>query len=128
VGSGSGILSIPAAKLGGEAFGVEIDATANVVAATNARASGVADCVTFGTAWPSGRVEVVVANILRGVLLDLADDIVLRLAAGGVVILSGLVSTDVPEMVACYAPRLAQRRPQVFERGSWRTLVWRTAL
>jgi ribosomal protein L11 methyltransferase len=127
VGSGSGVLSIAAAKLGGEALGVEIVAAANAVAAENARQSGVADRVTFGTAWPSGRVEVVVANILRGVLLALADEIVERLAAGGLLILSGLVSTDVPEMVACYAPRLERRRPEIFERGAWRTLVWPAA-
>jgi ribosomal protein L11 methyltransferase len=73
-------------------------------------------------------VEVVVANILRGVLLALADEIVVRLAAGGLLILSGLVSTDVPEMVARYAPRLERRRPEIFERGAWCTLVWRAAL
>lgn len=126
VGSGSGILSIAAAKLGGEAVGVEIDAEANAVAASSARLSGVADRVAFDTAWPSGRFEVVVANILRAVLLDLADDVVLRLAPGGLLILSGLVSTDVPEIVARYAPRLEGRRPEIFERGSWRTLVWRS--
>lgn len=127
VGSGSGILSIAAAKLGGEAVGVEIDAEANEVAAENARRSGVADRVTFGHAWPNGRFEVVVANILRAVLVDLADDIVLRLAPGGLLILSGLVSTDVPETVARYASLLEGRRPEIFERGPWRTLVWRLA-
>lgn len=125
VGSGSGILAIGAAKLGGEAVGVEIDAAANAVAEENARRSGVVDRVAFGSAWPGGRFELVVANILRGVLLALAEDVVRRLEPGGVLILSGLVSTDVPEIVACYAPKLEGRRPEVFERGSWRTLVWR---
>jgi ribosomal protein L11 methyltransferase len=125
VGSGSGILSIAAAKLGGEAVGVEIDAEANEIAAENARRSGVADRVAFGDAWPGGCFEVVVANILRTVLVDLANDIVLRLAPAGVLVLSGLVSTDVPETVARYAPLLDGRRPEIFERGPWRTLVWR---
>jgi len=127
VGSGSGILSIAAAKLGGEAVGVEIDAAANAVAVENARLSGVADRVAFGDAWPSGRFEVVVANILRAVLLELASEIILRLAPAGLLVLSGLVSTDVPEVVARYAPLLDGARPEVFERGPWRTLVWRGA-
>ncbi len=128
VGSGSGILSIAAAKLGGEAVGVEIDPEANAIARDNARLSGVADRVAFDTAWPEGRFEVVVANILRAVLVALAGEIVSRLAPGGVLALSGLVSTDVPEIVARYAPMLDGRRPEVFERGSWRTAVWRTPI
>lgn len=125
VGSGSGILSIGAAKLGGVAVGVEIDAGANAVARENARRSGVADRVTFDTSWPGDRYDVVVANILRLVLLALADDIVGRLAPAGMLVLAGLVSTDVPEIIACYAPRLDGRRPEIFERAAWRTLVWR---
>jgi ribosomal protein L11 methyltransferase len=128
VGSGTGILSIAAAKLGGEAVGVEIDEVANAVAAENARLSDVADRVVFGTAWPDGAFDVVVANILREVLALLADDVVRRLAPSGMLVLSGLVSTDVPAIVARYAPPLGRRRPDVFERGPWRTLVWRTSL
>ncbi len=127
VGSGSGILSIAAAKLGGEAVGVEIDRAANVIAAENARLSGVAKRVAFGTAWPNETFDVVIANILRGVLVTLADEIVRRRAPGGTLVLSGLVSTDVPELIASYAPRLQGRRPEIFERGAWRTLVWRAS-
>ena len=128
VGSGTGILSIVAAKLGGQAVGVEIDEAANAVAAENARLSDVADRVVFGTAWPGGRFDVVAANILRDVLLALADDVVGRLAPSGMLVLSGLVSTDVPAIVARYAPALGASRPDVFERDPWRTLVWRTSL
>lgn len=125
VGSGSGILSIAAAKLGGRAVGVEIDPAANAVAAENARLSDVADRVTFGVSWPEGTFEVVVANILRSILLQLSPEITRRLAAGGVLVLSGLVSTDVPEIIARYGVLLHGRRPEIFERGSWRTLVYR---
>jgi ribosomal protein L11 methyltransferase len=125
VGSGTGILSIAAALLGGDAFGVEIDDTANAVARENARLSGVADRAAFGTAWPEGRFDVVVANILRGVLVALADEIAGRIAPGGLLVLSGVVSTDVPELVARYAPQLRGARPEIFERGPWRALAWR---
>ncbi len=127
VGSGSGILSIGAAKLGGEAVGVEIDPEANVVAEENARLSRVEGRVSFGTAWPVGTFDVIVANILRDVLVMLASEIVRRLAPSGTLILSGLVSTDVPVMIGRYAPLLGGRRPDIFERGEWRALVWRNA-
>ncbi|AUX38288.1 MULTISPECIES: 50S ribosomal protein L11 methyltransferase [Sorangium] len=127
VGSGTGILSIAAAKLGGEAIGVDIDAAAIAIAAESARRSAVEARVRFATTWPDGGFDLVVANILRDVLTELAPLIAARLAPLGTLILSGLVSTDVPEIVARYAPLLAGRRPEIFERGAWRTLVWRLA-
>ncbi|WP_437724357.1 50S ribosomal protein L11 methyltransferase [Sorangium sp. So ce861] len=127
VGSGTGILSIAAAKLGGEAIGVDIDAAALAIAAESARRSAVEARVRFATTWPEGSFELVVANILRDVLIELAPLIAARLAPLGTLILSGLVSTDVPEIVARYAPLLAGQRPEIFERGAWRTLVWRLA-
>ncbi|WP_437815435.1 50S ribosomal protein L11 methyltransferase [Sorangium sp. So ce1078] len=125
VGCGTGILSIGAAKLGGEAVGVDIDTAAIAVAAENGRRSAVEGRVSFATTWPNGTFDIVVANILRDVLAELAPRIVARLAPLGTLILSGLVSTDVPEVVARYAPLLAGRRPEIFERDAWRTLVWR---
>ncbi|KYG08506.1 hypothetical protein BE21_23290 [Sorangium cellulosum] len=127
VGSGTGVLSIAAAKLGGEAIGVDIDAAAIAISAANARRSAVEARVRFATTWPDGSFDMVVANILRDVLTELAPLIAARLAPHGTLILSGLVSTDVPEIVARYAPLLAGRRPEIFERGAWRTLVWRLA-
>jgi ribosomal protein L11 methyltransferase len=126
-GSGSGILSIAAAKLGAVAHGVEIDADAIAIAGVNARLSGVEDRVTFALALAleAGSFDVVVANILRRVLLDAADDLVSRVAPAGVLVLSGLVSTDVPEVSAHYAKRLGGRRPEIYERGEWRALAWR---
>ncbi|KYF83009.1 hypothetical protein BE20_24420 [Sorangium cellulosum] len=127
VGSGTGILSIAAAKLGGEAIGVDIDAAAIAISAENARRSAVEARVRFAATWPEGSFDIVVANILRDVLTELAPLIAAHLAPLGTLILSGLVSTDVPEIVARYAPLLAGRRPEIFERGAWRTLVWRLA-
>lgn len=127
VGSGTGILSIAAAKLGGEAVGVDVDAATIAIAEDNARRSAVADRVSFATTWPDGTFDIVVANILRDVLTGLAPRIVAHLAPQGTLILSGLVCTDVPEIVAGYAPLLGGRRPEIFERDTWRTLVWRPA-
>ncbi len=127
VGSGTGILALAATKLSPDvsAVGVEIDEAANVAARESARRNGVVERVAFGTDWPTGTFPIVIANILAGVLVELAPRIVERLAPGGVLVLSGLVSTDVPVLIACYAPRLGARRPEIFERGPWRTLLWR---
>lgn len=127
VGSGSGVLAIGAAKLGAEAVGVEIDAAANDAARANARRNGVEGRTTFGEAWPPGKFEVVIANILRDTLLELAPLVTARLAPGGLLVLSGIVSTDVPAIIARYAPALGARRPELFERGPWRAAVWRHA-
>lgn len=124
VGSGTGVLAIAAAKLGGSAVGVEIDEAANAHATRDAIRNGVASVVRFGTEWPDGAFDVVVANILREILLAIADRIAERLAKRSLLVLSGLVSTDVPAIVARYAP-LVGARPEIFERGPWRTLVFR---
>lgn len=128
VGSGTGVLAILAAKRGARAaVGVEIDEEANRVASLSAAQNGVADRVQFGAAWPDERFELVVANILRDVLLVLRPQILARLAGGGTLVLSGLTSTDVPVLVAAYAPCLGGARPEVFAAEDWRTLVWRGA-
>lgn len=127
-GSGTGILSIAAAKLGATAIGIEIDDDANAAATRNAALSGVADRVRFGHDDPGGVHDLVVANILRDVLLALAGDIARGVVTGGTLVLSGLVSTDVPPITARYAPLLGGRRPEVYELSSWRALVWRNRL
>lgn len=125
VGSGTGILAIAAAKLGGTAIGIDNDVDTLPVAVENGRRNGVTDRVHFASTWPTGDFEVVVANILRGILSALAEPIVERLAVGGTLVLSGLVSTDVPEIIARYSPLLGGKRPDIFERAAWRALVWR---
>jgi ribosomal protein L11 methyltransferase len=126
-GSGSGILAIGAAKLGAKVEAVEIDPQAIEHGEENVRLNGVADRVRFSARLDqaTGPFELIVANILRPVLLDFAPELAARLAAGGALVLSGLVSTDVPEVGARYATLLGRPRPEVYERGEWRALVWR---
>ncbi len=126
-GSGSGILSIAAAHLGAAVDAVEIERLAIDHAAQNFHANGVAARVrqrrdlTLAT----GPFDLIVANILRSVLLDFATALVERRAPGGALVLSGLVSTDVPELTARYAPLFGGARPEVYERDDWRALLWR---
>jgi ribosomal protein L11 methyltransferase len=126
VGSGTGVLAILAVKRGASAaIGVEIDEEANRVATRNATNNGVGTEATFASSWPEGAFELVVANILRDVLLALRTEILARVADGGTLVLSGLTSTDVPVLIAAYAPLLDDTRPDIFASDDWRTLVWR---
>ena len=126
-GSGSGILAIGAARLGAVVDAVEIDALASAHGERNARANDVADRIRHlrtleDTGDPFDFVE---ANILRSVLLDFAEALVARVAPRATLVLSGLVSTDVPQIIARYSPLLEGARPDVFENGDWRALAWR---
>jgi ribosomal protein L11 methyltransferase len=126
-GSGSGILAIAAAQLGAEVDAVEIDPLAAAHGERNVLANQVAMRVRSVRTLEETRppFDLVVANILRSVLLDFAGAVVERTAPGASLVLSGLVSTDVPEVLVRYAARLGGQRPEVYERGDWRALVWR---
>lgn len=127
-GSGSGILSIAAAKLGAAVEAVEISEPAIENARDNAERNSVDDKVQWSPSLDAipGPFELVVANILRGVLLEFADQLVARVATEGRLVLSGLVSTDVPEVSVRYA-FLLMSRPEIYQRGEWRALCWHKA-
>jgi ribosomal protein L11 methyltransferase len=114
VGCGSGILAIAALKLGaGRAYGVDTDPQAIKTACENAQANGVSEQIklTIGSvgeiqagAFPLRQAPLVLANIIAPILLQLLDlglgDLV---APGGVLILSGILEEQVPEMLAALA-------------------------
>jgi ribosomal protein L11 methyltransferase len=128
-GSGSGILAIGAARMGAVVDAVEIDALARAHGAHCARSNGVAERIYLARSLEEARgpFDFVVANILRSVLLTFADELVLRLAAAGTLVLSGLVSTDVPEVSVRFSSLLGGRRPEVVSTGDWRAMAWRAS-
>jgi len=93
MGSGSGVLSIVAALLGARrVLGIDRAIGAVAVAQRNAERNAVAEVTEFiqGSTVPSNeQFDLVVANILAPVLLDLCDPIVRSVEPGGTVILSG---------------------------------------
>jgi ribosomal protein L11 methyltransferase len=125
-GSGSGILSIAGVRLGATVDAVEIDRHATEHAAQNFALNDATAQVRQLTALDdaAGPFDVVVANILRPVLTEFAAPLVERVASRGALVLSGLVSTDAPEVIDAYARRLGAR-PEIYERDEWRALVWR---
>jgi ribosomal protein L11 methyltransferase len=97
VGSGSGILSIAAAKLGaGPVRAVDVDPVAVAVARENFERNGLAGQIetAVGSAQAGGgrRWGIVIANILAHILIDLMPDLAAAVAPGGRLILSGLIA------------------------------------
>jgi ribosomal protein L11 methyltransferase len=136
-GSGSGILSIAAARLGADVDGVEIDPLAIDNATENLELNSVVDSpdgmltgkVRFVQTLDElgdarKKYPIVIANILRPVLIEFSGKLVDRLERPGKIVLSGLIATDLPEVITRYSELLGGSRPQVFERGEWRALVF----
>jgi ribosomal protein L11 methyltransferase len=110
LGSGSGILTIAAAKLGAaRALGLDTDAEANVVALRNAERNGVRGRVEFleGDAAHLtcllGPADLVLSNILRTVNVALLPAIAAVLRPGGLGIFSGMELSE----SALFRPKLA---------------------
>lgn len=104
LGSGSGILTIAAIKLGAaRAIGIEIDAEANDVAARNAARNGVSDRVEFieGAAAVLaplvGPADLLLSNILRAVNTALLPVIARAVRPGGIAIFSGMEQPEAEE-------------------------------
>jgi ribosomal protein L11 methyltransferase len=106
LGAGSAVLSIAAAKLGGERVtAIELDHDAIGNAEENVAANGVADRVDViegdaVTLLPLlAPVRVVLANIISSVLIPLLPTIRLSLASGGHAILAGILREEREAMV-----------------------------
>ncbi|MBI5574916.1 MAG: 50S ribosomal protein L11 methyltransferase [Deltaproteobacteria bacterium] len=95
VGTGTGILGIAALRLGADcALGIDTDPKAVEVAEENAKINGVADrfAATFRPlSAAEGTFDVVIANILAEILIDMKGEIAARCAPGGLMILSGIL-------------------------------------
>jgi ribosomal protein L11 methyltransferase len=125
-GSGSGILSIAAARFGARVEAVEIDPGSVERSEVNAALNDVAGLIEHRARMsePARTYDLVAANILSSVLTLHADDVCQRVSRSGRLVLSGLVATDVPVILARYKPRLTGMKAQVFERGNWRAIVF----
>lgn len=106
-GCGSGILAIAARKLGaGATLAVDIDPQAVQSTQYNASVNKVDLTALLPNALPDGAFQVVVANILSNPLKVLAPMLSARVAAGGHLVLSGVLERQAEEVAAAYAPWL----------------------
>ena len=108
VGCGSGVLSVAAARFGApyvEAIDLSIAAVEATVA--NAARNGVAGVISASTrplAEVTDRFDVVVANLLAPVVIDLADDLGRVVGPSGALVVSGLLDGADDHVRAALAP------------------------
>jgi ribosomal protein L11 methyltransferase len=114
-GCGSGVLAIAALKLRcHSATAMDIDPQALTATKNNAADNGVAqDMLVVGSDREiQGIFDVVVANILAGPLIELAEVVITRLSSGGKLALSGILSEQVDAVQAAYAPWIEFDEPE----------------
>jgi len=123
-GCGSGILGIAAVLLGAaRADAFDIDSQALIATRDNAANNDVADRVqthVMADALPR-TVDVVLANILSGPLIELAPQLCARVTTGGTLVLAGLLSSQADEVAAAYRPWIDLRPGG--ERDGWQLLA-----
>jgi ribosomal protein L11 methyltransferase len=109
VGVGSGVLALSALLLGAEAaIGFDLDRLAAAEARAHARCNGLEERLLVFTgpieALGPGRFDLVLANLLRRELEPILPLLCQRVAAGGSLIVSGLLEADVEAL----RPKLAR--------------------
>jgi ribosomal protein L11 methyltransferase len=105
VGTGTGILSIAALKLGTErAKGTDIDPVAVHAARDNAEGNGVGDRFVANADAPDaeGTWDGVIANILANTLIEMRDTLLGAVARGGRLWLSGILVEQEPAVRQAY--------------------------
>jgi ribosomal protein L11 methyltransferase len=108
VGTGSGILAIALSKLGvAEVWAVDVDPEARRAARDNGERNGVADRVHIGTALVDGpgRFDLIAANLLSSLLVEMAPALAAALAPAGHAVVSGILDVEAPDVVAAFAAR-----------------------
>lgn len=118
VGCGTGVLAI-AALLMGARSAVAIDVSSAAVESTRANAERndvVVSASTAALGEVSGTFEVVCANILAPILVDLASGLVDALAPDGRLIISGVRSDHYQHVTAALAPLVVER---IVEMNGW---------
>ncbi|MGE0063170.1 MAG: 50S ribosomal protein L11 methyltransferase [Xanthobacteraceae bacterium] len=133
VGAGTGVLAISAAKaLRRPVIGTDIDPVAVAAARSNARLNGVPSLTTYlhangcraGSIRNRGPYDLIFANILLGPLRGMAQPLTALVAAGGTVILSGLLTADGRAALARYRAAGLILEARVPLEG-WVTLIMR---
>lgn len=127
VGTGSGILAVAAAKLGADAVqAVDLDAVAVRVAEENIAFNKAGDIVTARRgdllSGVSGKADIIVANIIADIILQLAPAVPDRLADGGLFIAGGIIAERLGDVTkALLANGLTLEK--VAEEGGWATML-----
>jgi ribosomal protein L11 methyltransferase len=127
-GTGSGILSIACAKLGLIGFGFDLDALTLENIQENRRLNHIdqeftAFVGTIESVKRDQHFDLILANILAPVLITLAPCLVNRMHPHGSLILSGLLESQVDEVVSAYHKQ-GLTEPEVSLEGDWACLLF----
>jgi ribosomal protein L11 methyltransferase len=118
-GCGSGVLAVAALKLGARSvLAVDIDEQALIATRDNAQNNGVADRLELGMPQVAqAPVDVVLANILAGPLIDLAPRLATLVVRGGDLVLSGLMAAESDAVTVAYHSWFDMNQPRT--RDEW---------
>jgi len=126
IGTGSGILAIAAAKLGaGRVIAVDNDPVSCAVAQENVRRNRVqveVRCADLFEGTPE-QADLITMNITAPVVAEALEPARTHLRSGGVLITSGFVDTDVPDLLE-RAERVGLVWNQLLAQAEWRALVF----
>ncbi|MFH1486310.1 MAG: 50S ribosomal protein L11 methyltransferase [Chloroflexota bacterium] len=128
LGTGSGILAIAAAKLGASSvLALDTDLVAVEAAKANTEANGLKKAIAIGhgTLTPEqapGPFNLIAANIIARVIIDLAEPMVRRLLPGGILISGGIIADRLSEVLDRFESLGTNLKDSSAE-GDWRTVV-----
>ena len=127
VGSGTGILAIASVKLGGaNAVAIDFDETCFDNCNENCVANEVENSVEVRTGEIKDAEEtnfdLILANIHKNVLIEIADEIKSRIKKNGTVILSGLLNSDQKDIETKYHS-IGFRPEQIEQMDEWIAVV-----
>ncbi len=117
-GCGSGILAIAAAKLGAPTvYAADIDPQAVTATQWNTANNSVAELIQISDceALPDVQTDVVLANILANILIDLSANLADRVAPGGKLILSGILSEQAETVMTSFEKWFSFAAPKQLE-------------
>ena len=107
VGTGSGILSLAAVGCGAvHVDAVDVDPIAVSAAQANVAANGLADRIaitggSIGDVDPARRYDVVIANIIARVIIEIAPGLVRHLGPAGTLVTAGIIDDRADEVARC---------------------------
>jgi len=132
IGTGTGILSIIAAKLGASHIdSIDIDKKATIIAKENSNINGVDDKISIFCGElieklnpPQKKVDIIVVNIIANAIIGLSNNIPLYLRQKGYFVCSGIIKDRKDDVIkACQKQSLIVE--ETIELGEWVAIVFK---
>lgn len=119
-GTGSGILSIAAKKLGARTVdAIDVDVLARETACNNARYNDV-EVLVVETIPAGRRYDLILANVLLNTILQFAPTLTICLSPGGTILLTGLLLNQIDRVKSAYP---AIEFEEIVCQEEWRMMI-----